>query len=196
MTTAQDSGNHDALITGDELARMPDHELTELIDGRIVRLSPTNHEHGRIEANVSAVFRGFVRAQNLGLVMTGEVGIFTRRNPDRVRGADVVFISHAQYDRRTKTRAFLDVAPELVVEILSPERPDTDQKVIEYLAIGVRLVLVVDPPGRTISAHRPNEVVRLYSELETVSCADALPGFSPLSLKSSPRGGLKGFRQA
>ena len=178
MTTAQGSGNHDALITGDELARMPDHELTELIDGRIVRLSPTNHEHGRIEANVSAVLRGFVRAQNLGLVMTGEVGIFTRRHPDRVRGADVVFISHAQYDRRTKTRAFLDVAPELVVEILSPERPDTDQKVLEYLAIGVRLVLVVDPPGRTISAHRPNEVARLYNEPEAVSCADALPGFS------------------
>jgi Uma2 family endonuclease len=178
MTTAQDSGNRDALITGDELARIPDHELTELIDGRIVPLSPTNPEHGCIEATIAVALGNFARAQNLGLLMTGDVGIFTRSNPDRVRGADVVFISHAQYDRRTKTRAFLDVAPELVVEILSPERPDTDQKVIEYLAIGVRLVLVVDPPGRTISAHRPNEVVRLYSELETVSCADALPGFT------------------
>jgi Uma2 family endonuclease len=110
--------------------------------------------------------------------MVGEVGIFTRSNPDRVRGADAVFISHAQYDRRTKTRGFLDVAPELVVEILSPERPDTDQKVLEYLAIGVRLVLVVDPPGRTISAHRPHGVVRLYKEGDVVPCDAALPGFS------------------
>jgi Uma2 family endonuclease len=125
MTTAPDSGNRDALITGDELARMPDHELTELIDGRIVRLSPTNTEHGRIEANVAMTLGNFMRERNLGLVMVGEVGIFTRSNPDRVRGADVVFISHAQYDKRTKTRTFLDVAPELVVEILSPERPDT-----------------------------------------------------------------------
>jgi Uma2 family endonuclease len=178
MTTAQGSGQHDALITGDELARMPDHELTELIDGRVVSLSPTNPEHGRIEFKVAALLNSVVSAQNLGLIMVGEVGIFTRSNPDRVRGADVVFISHAQYDRRTKTRGFLDVAPELVVEILSPERPDTDQKVVEYLAIGVRLVLVVDPPGRTISTHRSNEVVRLYSELETVSCADVLPGFT------------------
>ena len=104
MTTAQDSGNHDTLITGDELARMPDHDLTELIDGRIVPLSPTNPEHGRIEANVAVALGNFARTQNLGLVMVGEVGIFTRSNPDRVRGADVVFISHAQYDRRTKTR--------------------------------------------------------------------------------------------
>jgi putative restriction endonuclease len=120
------------------------------VDGRIVPVSPTNPEHGCIEATIAVALGNFARAPNLGLVITGDVGIFTRRNPDRVRGADVVFISHAEYERRTKTRGFLDVAPGLVV----------------------------DPPGRTISAHRPNEVVRLYSELETVSCADALPGFS------------------
>src|SRR5262249_54264386 len=104
MTTAQGPGNHDALITGHALARMPDHELTELLDGRIVPLSPTNPEHGRIEASVSRALGNFVSVQKLGLVLSGEVGIFTKRNPDRVRGADVVFISHAQYERRTKTR--------------------------------------------------------------------------------------------
>jgi Uma2 family endonuclease len=178
MTTAQDSGNHDTLITGDELARMPDHDLSELIDGRIVPLSPTNSEHGRLEIKIGALLYSFVSGQNLGLVMGGEVGIFTSRNPDRVRGADVVYISHAQYDRRTKTRAFLDVAPELVVEILSPERPDTEQKVVEYLAIGVRLVLVVDPPGQTISAHRPNNAVEHYRKPDVVPCDDVVPGFS------------------
>jgi Uma2 family endonuclease len=177
MTTAQGSGKDDALMTGDELARMPDHDLTELIDGRIVPLSPTNSEHGRIEANVSRAVGNFVSVRKLGLVLVGEVGIFTRWNPDRVRGADVVYISHAQYDQRTKTRGFLDVAPEMVVEILSPERPDTDQKVIEYLAIGVRLVLVVDPDARIISAHRPNAAVERYKEPDAVPCDDVLPGF-------------------
>lgn len=178
MTTAQDSGNRDTLITGDELARMPDHDLTELIDGRIVVLSPTNPEHGRLEANVAGAVRDFVRTQNLGIVLVGEIGIFTRWNPDRVRGADVVFISYPEYDRRTKTRGFLDVAPELVVEILSPERPDTQQKVVEYLAIGVRLVLVVDPNAGTISAHRQHGVVSLYGERDAVPCDEAIPGFS------------------
>jgi len=175
---AQDSGNHDVLITGDELARMPDHDLTELIDGRIVPLSPTNSEHGRIEANVSRALGNFVSAQKLGLVLVGEVGIFTRWNPDRVRGADVVFISHEQYDRRTKTRGFLDVAPELVVEILSPERPDTAQKVLEYLEIGVRLVLVVDPDARTITTRRPNGALMCHTESDAVPCQDVIPGFS------------------
>jgi len=177
MTTAPDSGNHDTLITGDELARMPDHELTELIDGRIVPLSPTNSEHGRIEFRVAALINSIVSTQNLGLIMVGEVGIFTRWNPDRVRGADIVFISHEQYDRRTKTRGFLDVAPELVVEILSPERPDTAQKVLEYLEIGVRLVLVVDPDTRTIAAHRRDGSLNQYRESDAVPCEDVVPGF-------------------
>ena len=178
MTDAHDAGRHDAVITGDELARMPDHELSELVDGRIVRMSPTNPEHGRIELRIGAALLGFASTHNLGVVMTGEVGIFTRWNPDRVRGADVLFISHAQYERRTKTRGFLDVAPELVVEILSPENAHVDvrEKVREYLAIGVRLVLVVDPDSRTVTAERADGSLR-YAAGEVVACDDVLPGF-------------------
>jgi Uma2 family endonuclease len=179
MSGARQSGASDALITGDELARMPDHDLCELIDGRIVPMSPTNPEHGRIELNIGAALRSFVSTQKLGIVMTGEVGIFTKRHPDRVRGADVVFISHEQYERRTKTRGFLDVAPELVVEVLSPENAHVDmrQKVEEYLSIGVRLVMVVDPDSRTITAHRPNGVAERYGLDDIVPGESALPGF-------------------
>lgn len=78
MTGARGPGEHETLITGDELARMPDHDLCELVDGRIVPMSPTNSEHGRIELNIGATLHAFARTQNLGIVMTGEVGSFTR----------------------------------------------------------------------------------------------------------------------
>ena len=35
--------------------RMPNHDLCELIDGRIMPMRPTNPEHGRIEATIGAV---------------------------------------------------------------------------------------------------------------------------------------------
>ena len=180
MKDAQRFGEHDHLITGDELAQMPDPGLCELVDGRIVPMSPTNPEHGRIEGNIAAELHRVARAQNLGLVMTGEVGIFTRWGPDRVRGADVLFISHARYERRTKGRGFLDVAPELVVEILSPENAHIDmmQKVREYLDVGVLLVLVVDPPSRSVTAYRPASSPQRYAEGEAVPCDDVLPGFA------------------
>jgi Uma2 family endonuclease len=178
MSGAHPTGEHEALLTGDELARMPNHDLCELIDGRIVPMSPTNPEHGRLEANIGGLLRDFARAQNLGIVMTGEVGIFTKRHPDRVRAADVVFISHRRYASRTKTRGFLDVAPELVVEILSLENAhvDTQAKVQEYLAIGVGLVLIVDPDTKTITLHRRGGVSR-YTVGEFVPCDDVLGGF-------------------
>lgn len=180
MTDAHRFAEHETVITGDELARMPDRGPCELVDGRIVPMSPTNPDHGRIELNIGAVLKHVVRAQNLGLVMTGEVGIFTRWGPDRVRGAHVLFISHTRYERRTKGRGFLDVAPKLVVEILSPDNPqiDTMQKVREYLAIGVLLVLVVDPTSRSITAYRPSGGnPQRYGEGEAVPCDDLLPGF-------------------
>ena len=57
-------------------------------------MTPTNPTHGRIEVNVAAALSRFVRTQNLGIVMAGEVGIFTTRNPDTVRAPDVLFLSH------------------------------------------------------------------------------------------------------
>jgi hypothetical protein len=65
-----------------------------------------------------------------------------------------------------------------LAKILSPERPDTDQKVVEYLTIGVRLVLVVDPAAQIISAHRPNDAVEHYRKPDVVPCDDVMPGFS------------------
>ncbi len=80
-----------APVTGEELLRMPWLNPCELIGGRIVRMTPTNPTHGRIEVNVAAALSRFVRTQNLGIVMAGEVGIFTTRNPDTVRAPDVLF---------------------------------------------------------------------------------------------------------
>ena len=52
--------------------------------------------------------------------MVGEVGIYTRRQPDQVRGADVIYILKDRYAQR-QSQSFLDVAPEIAVEVLSPD---------------------------------------------------------------------------
>jgi Uma2 family endonuclease len=109
-------------------------------------------------------------------VLVGEVGIFTHRNPDTVRGADVAFISNERYSRLESKRGFLEVAPDLVVEVLSPEdRPgEVARKVAEYLEAGVRLVWVADPETKTVRAHRPGSEVR---EADRLAGDDVLPGF-------------------
>ncbi len=169
----------DRLITGEELAQMPGTDLCELIDGRIVPMSPTGEEHGRIEGNVYDALKHFARSHRLGKVLVGEVGIYTRRNPDSVRAADVLFISNDRYARRSHALAFLDVPPELVVEILSPR--DTvmslTEKLREYFAIGVGLVWVVDPRARRVYAYRALTDVREFVEADRLPGDDILAGF-------------------
>jgi Uma2 family endonuclease len=167
-------------LTGEELVRTPDLGPCELIDGKIVPMSPTSDEHGRIEVNVAVVLKAFARSHRLGKVLGGEVGIYTRRNPDRVRAADVVFISEERYARRSNPPGYLDVSPELVVEILSPGDTVTDlaEKLREYFAIGVRLVWVVDPRARRVFAYRTPTEMREYREPDTLPAEDAVPGFT------------------
>jgi Uma2 family endonuclease len=168
-----------ALITGEELAEMGNLGRCELIEGRIVSMAPTGDEHGGVEINIGAVLKEFVRTHNLGKVRGGEVGIYIRRNPDTVRGADVLFISHERYAQK-KSSSFLDVAPELVVEILSPHDPwsEVTQKLREYFAIGVQLIWAVDPQARMVYAYRSMTDVREFTEHDELPGDDILPGFS------------------
>ena len=166
-------------ITGEELERMPGVGPCELIDGRIVPMSPTGGEHGRVELNVGAILREFVKSRRLGRVFVGEVGIYTQRNPDRIRAADVAYLSDERYARLTSKRGFFDVAPDLVVEILSPTDTASDltQKLREYFAIGVRLVWVADPAARAVLAYRSLTDVREFRESDRLPGDDVLPGF-------------------
>jgi Uma2 family endonuclease len=168
------------LVTGEELARTPGADACELIEGRIVPVSPGGVEHSLVTANVFRMLDVFVRPRRLGRVLTGEVGFYTRRDPDTVRGADVAFVSTERYERRAPALTFLDVAPELVVEVLSAQDTvmDLTDKLHEYFGAGVRLVWVVDPRGRRAYTYRSVVDVREVTGAEPLSGEDVLVGFT------------------
>ncbi len=150
-------------LSGEELAHLPDLGPGELVRGRFVPMSPTSWYHGDYTAELTERLRRFVRERNLGKVLTGEVGLYTGRDPDTVRGADVLFISRERLARVT-SRSYLDVAPELVVEVLSPGNTwgEMRRKVAEYLAVGVERVWIVEPERRAVHVYRaPDEAVVL-----------------------------------
>ncbi len=121
----------------------------------------------------------FVRLHKLGWVVAGEAGLYTRRNPDRVRGADVLFISRKRLPQQPK-RAFLEVAPELIVEIISPGDAweEVRQKIAEYFSIGVERVWIVEPENRDVLIYRsPLEAIAV-PEGEMLTGEGVLDGFS------------------
>ena len=107
---------NEELITGEELLALGDIGPCELIDGRIVAAYPSGFEHGTIEVNLGSELRAFVRQRNLGRVTGGEVGITIRRRPDRIRGADIAFVSADRLRGEGILSDFAIEVPELFVE--------------------------------------------------------------------------------
>lgn len=166
------------LMTGEELLAMGDIGQCELIDGRIVHMTPAGGEHGVIEFHLGGELSSFVRQRKLGWVMGGETGMYIRRRPDTVRGADIVFVSFQRLAKPTK--GFLEIAPELVVEIMSPDDrwQAMREKLADYFSIGVERVWVVEPQTRKVLVFSSTTDVAEYHEEDTLRGEGALEGFA------------------
>lgn len=166
------------LITGEELLEMVGLGPCELIDGRIIPMSPTGNEHGIIESELMRRLGNFNADKRIGWLTGGEAGIYTRRNPDRVRGMDIAFISRQRQPKRPKR--FLEVPPELIVEIVSPgdSWQDLRTKLDEYFAIGVDRVWVVEPRRSSVLVYRTATDTTELGADETLRGEGLLEGFS------------------
>ncbi len=175
-------------MTGEELLAHPEFEPCELVAGRVVPMSPTGFVHGVLEARLAALLQAWNSSARLGQVVAGEVGIYTGRDPDTVRAADLAFVSH-QRIRGWSGTGFLDVPPELVVEILSPDDRASElaEKLAEYFAAGVARVWVVDPRLRSVLAYRSATEASRFAEGDLLREPDLLPGFDlPLAELFAP----------
>lgn len=177
--TKSHSVKQTARVTGEELFAMGDIGPTELVKGEIIQMSPAGHPHGYYESNFVIVLGAFVRQHKLGRVLGGEVGIYTARNPDTVRGADVAFISTERLSQ-VQSHSYLDVAPELVVEIMSPDDrwSEVQEKLAEYFNIGVQIVWVADPKQRQVHVYRSLTEIEIVNPDQELSGGEVLPGFS------------------
>lgn len=167
------------LVTAAELERFPDDDYRyELVEGRLVRVSPAGWEHGRIAARVAYLLQGHVRANNLGEVVT-EVGFKLRSDPDTVRGPDVAFVRQDRLPQG-QLRGFWNGPPDVAVEVPSADdRPgEIHAKVEEYLTCGTLAVVVVDPEAQSVTIHRRLSPPVTVSVDEEIDLEDVIDGFT------------------
>ena len=167
---------------------MGDVGPAELVRGEVRRNMPTGHPHGFIENIIGALLFIYLRQNDIGRAFSGEVGIYIRREPDTVRAADVAFISHERYEQ-VRSDSYLDVAPELVVEILSPSDrwSDLQEKLGDYFAAGVQIVWLVDPQLAQVHVYEALDQVTLLTREGQLSGGELLPGLKiPLTELFAP----------
>lgn len=176
-----------ATITGEELLALGDIGPAELIDGRIIPMSPTQNLHAFIVFEIGRRLGNFNAEYRLGWVIGAESGIYTSRQPDTVRAMDVAFVSRRRLP--VLERGFLRVAPELVVEVVSPTDRwgDLQAKLAEYFAIGVDVVWVVEPEQRSVLVYRGGLAPEALGEGDILRGEGLLEGLEiPLAALFSP----------
>jgi len=147
----------------------------DILNGVRIWMANPTVRHQDVLLNIATAFRNFGREKGQGRVVVAACDVLITRYPLRTRQPDVLFISHARFgDRDPLLPDALDLAPELVVEILSPS--DTkrvlEDKIAEYCAVQVRECWVVNMDLQTVEALRLTvdsvESVAVYASGELV----------------------------
>src|SRR5262245_52886510 len=145
------------LITAEEFARMPnppDGSQQELVRGVIITMPPPGGLHGFCCSKIARKVGNFVDEHHLGTTTSNDTGFILGRNPDTVRGPDILFWSKEFLP--VVPKGYIGVPPDLAVEVVSPDDhfARLNRKLVEYTARRIRLVWIVDPEDPLILAAR------------------------------------------
>lgn len=165
----------DISVTGDRTC--------ELVDGILVE-KPMGARESYLAIWITLLIDRFQHTDDIGAFL-GEAGP-VRFKVGLVREPDVSFVRWDSLDDPAQIQepdgAFLEVAPDLAVEVLSPSNTQKEMaiKLTEYAKAGVRLVWYVDPDRKEVTVYpkgreRGKKVVGLGGVLDG---GDVLPGFT------------------
>lgn len=152
----------------------------ELIRGVLCETIPTGQEHGEIVMNLGAALKNFIKPRKLGRLTGSDSGVWLERDPDTVREPDIAFFSTERMPLGVRVTGYADVAPDLVVEVVSPNTSarEAHDKALMWLSYGVRLVWVVNPDARDVDVYRPGRAAFTLTDGDMLDGLDALPGFT------------------
>jgi Uma2 family endonuclease len=167
--------------TAEELLKLPSGEHRyELIAGELFVMSPGNWRHGALAGEMHGLLWSYVKAKSLGVVFAAETGYLLQRDPDTVRAPDVSFIHRDNFPADNPKDAYWPGAPDLAVEVLSPDDRKTKvaEKTQAWLDAGAKLVWNIDPQAQRVTVHRADGSTETLTLDDQLTGDDIVPGFS------------------
>ncbi|AOY79296.1 Uma2 family endonuclease [Moorena producens JHB] len=154
----------------------PDYQM-ELIGGEIIFMSPSGLESDEVAIEIAAQLRNWVRPRKLGRV-SGSSGGFRLPNTDGdVRAPDASFILAERLPRTTENYA--ELVPDLTFEVKykTDSLPKLRQKIQQFLELGTKVGVLVDPRTRTMEVYRLNQDKVVLGDGDVLQVPELLPGW-------------------
>jgi Uma2 family endonuclease len=167
-------------LTIEEFETLPLEGRWELIDGEPVEMSPAADESASIGATIIGLLWSFVQPRRLGRLYNAEGGFVLFPDRPTVRVPDAAFVLAERAPHGKARKNFPRLAPDLVVEVLSPSDRASDvvAKLEMYQEAGVRLIWLVDPDPLTVTVIAAGHATKVLHMGDTLDGGDVLPGFS------------------
>jgi len=171
------------LLTADEFfdwVMRPENQPRhyELERGKVVEVSRPGERHGLVCGNVTTMLNLYVRKRRKGYALSNDSGVILERDPDTVRGPDVMYFEKSKnYDQMNPK--FAEGVPTLAVEVLSPNdrHGKTARRIAEFQKAGIPLVWVIDPDERDVTVYRRGQAPYVIENGQELTGDDVLPEF-------------------
>jgi len=168
-------------MTADELLKLhiPNKRI-ELLEGVAMVREPAGYVHGRVTMNLTARLVLYLQGRPApsGQLIAAATVFTLAKGPDTVRSPDIAYIRPDRVPH-PETPGFPELAPDLVVDVLSPEdRPrEIQQRAGQWLVAGTQVVWVVDPRRQATHVYRSDGTEEFIGTDGSLHGEDILPGF-------------------
>jgi Uma2 family endonuclease len=165
-------------LTAEEFEDLSNTEGMELIDGSPEEIevgSESSFVGGRVFTLLAAAGAG-----RLGLLFPADTGyICFPHRPRLVRKPDVSFVRNGRFPHNRPPRGFARLVPDLAVEVISPNDTyyEVDDRLNDYLLVGVPLVWIVNPDRRTVLTYTPDGTIRRLTAEQELTGEPLFPDF-------------------
>ncbi len=152
-------------------------ELTA--DGELIIMAPAGGTTGARNADITSQLTMFAKKDGTGVTFDSST-MFCLPNGAK-RSPDAAWVSREGWEALTEDEreSFVPLCPDFVLEL----RSKTDsmsvlhEKMLEYIANGAQLGLLLDPKPKQVYVYRPNRPVDRLDNPQTMAGDPVLPGF-------------------
>ena len=149
---------------------------SEYAQGEVHQKPMPDAPHAVIQGYVGVKLCKFLEDTRIGRAFLELLCIFGPDGRRRAYVPDLAYVSNG----KLPVPRYLHTAPDLVVEVLSPDQNWSQflSKVQFYLLCGVRLVWIFDPATSTVTVQAPGEEALVLHPEDTLDGGEVVPGFS------------------
>lgn len=166
-------------ITPEQLLSLPDSKGLEIVAGKIVE-KRMRYESSELAARLTVILGTFLLQHRLGRITSTDAGFQCFPNDEtKTRKPDLAIVLDARLPRSQRVGAYCKVAPDLAIEVLSPndEAEEIGDRVEDFLSAGTSLLWIVDEFMRQVIVYSASAPPRIFTLQDEITAEPVLPGF-------------------